>query len=155
AVSYFAVIYALLSWPAPTENRALPREGLASAIAAGVRYVAMSPSLLTILSRAALFGVTVVSIMALMPLIARDMLGGTAVTFGILLGAFGLGGIGGALVSPPLRERFRSEIIVRGSFLVFGAATLVIGLSSWLWLTLIALIFTGAAWVQALSLFNV
>ena len=49
-------------------------------MAAGVRYVAMSPNLLSILTRSAAFGFTVVVMLALMPLIARDMLHGTAVT---------------------------------------------------------------------------
>ena len=38
----------------------------------------------------------------------------------MLLGAFGLGGICGALASPRLRERFRTETIVRGAFLLFA-----------------------------------
>lgn len=155
AISYSAVIWALLVWPARAEKRLLPREGLASAISAGVRYVAMSPNLLSILGRATAFGIAVVSVMALMPLVARDMLGGTAVTFGLLLGAFGLGGIGGALTSPRLRARFKAEIVVRGAFLVYAAAVVILAMSTWLWLSMLVLVFAGAAWVQALSLFNV
>ncbi len=155
ALSYLAVIAALILWRPEREDQGLPREGLASAMAAGVRYVAMSPNLMAILARALAYGFTVVSVLALMPLIARDLLGGTAITFGLCLGAFGLGGIGGALASPRLRERFETEAIVTGAFLTFAAGTAVVAFSRTLPLTLLALVPTGAAWVQALSLFNV
>jgi MFS family permease len=155
AVSYLAVIAALLTWPRRDEERTLPREGLASAMAAGVRYVAMSPNLIATLTRSFAFGLSVISVLALGPLIARDLLGGTAVTYGLLLGAFGLGGIGGALSSARLRARFRTETIVRASFAAFTLGTSVIALSRALPLTLAGLLLTGGAWVQALSLFNV
>jgi MFS family permease len=155
AVSYLAVIAALLTWPPRPDDRTLPREGLAAAMAAGVRYVAMSPNLMATLTRSAAFGVSVISALALGPLIARDLLGGTAVTYGLLLGAFGLGGIGGALLSGKLRRRLRTETIVRGSFLCFAAGVVLTALSRNLPLTLAGMLLMGGAWVQALSLFNV
>ena len=38
-----------------------------------------------------------------MPLIARDLIGGDAVTYGVLLGSFGFGAVLGALTSTVLR----------------------------------------------------
>lgn len=47
--------------------------------------------------RGFLFGLSAIVILALLPLVARDLVQGTALTYGIMLGFFGIGAIGGAL----------------------------------------------------------
>ena len=155
AVSYLAVIYALIRWNNPPEPRELPAERLHSAIWAGLRYVALSPNLMRVMVRASVFGLSAVVLLALLPVVTRDTLQGGATTYGLLLGAFGLGAIGGALASPQLRRRAGIEAIVAGSFLAFGAGTALVALTTTLWLVLPGLLMAGAAWVSALSLFNV
>jgi hypothetical protein len=90
-----------------------------------------------------------------MPLIARDLIGGDAVTYGVLLGAFGSGAVLGALSSTSLRKRYTNEVIVRTSTVGFGIATIVTAVSSWHALTMVAMMLGGASWVLALSTFNV
>src|SRR5690554_370991 len=57
AVSYVALVVVLARWRPKRSPRPLPREALGGAMAAGVRYVAMSPAVRTVLGRAAVFGV--------------------------------------------------------------------------------------------------
>lgn len=155
ALSYFSVIFALFRWhPRPVE-RTLPRESMGAAMWAGLRYVSMSPGILRVIMRAFFFGVSGITILALMPVVARDVLGGGPVIYGVLLGAFGVGAIVGVLFSPSLRAKFPNEYIVRGSFIMFALGTAILGFSTWLVLSVIAITLTGAAWVMALSLFNV
>lgn len=155
AVSYVALIYALYRWKPNYEVRTLPAENLASAIAAGLRYVTLSPNLMRVMSRGFVFGFAAVSIMALLPIITRDILHAEAKTYGVLLGVFGFGAILGGLSSPWLRRLLGIEAIVAASFLAFGVTTLIIAFSETLLVTIPALILGGAAWVLALSLFNV
>ena len=155
AVSYLAVIYALFRWNSPMEDRSLPAERLGSAIAAGLRYVTLSPNLMRVVLRAFLFGTTAVALMALMPLVIRDRLGGGATTFGIALGVFGLGAIGGAVLTPRIRRLARIETIVAGAFLGFSAGTAVVATATILPMTFPGLLVAGACWVLALSHFNV
>jgi MFS family permease len=155
ALSYLAAIYALARWRPAIEARLLPAERLGSAISAGLRYVAMSPNLLRVMSRSCLFGLAAIVILALLPVVTRDILQGEAVTYGILLGAFGLGAIGGALISPWLRQRAGIEAIVSGAFLVFALGAIIVAFSTTIILTVPGLLLTGASWVSALSLFNV
>ncbi|MFA7433877.1 MAG: MFS transporter [Gemmobacter sp.] len=155
AVSYIPLVWVLLRWkPAPRERR-LPREPMGLAVSAGLRYVAMSPNLLRVMVRGFLFGLAAIGVLALMPLIARDLLGGGAELFGILLGCFGFGAIGGALANTLLRERLSNEWIVRGASLAFAVSALGLGLSSNAWLSALLILPAGAAWVLALSLLNV
>ncbi|UHL63683.1 MFS transporter [Paralcaligenes sp. KSB-10] len=155
AVSYIALIVALARWKPQHSPRSLPREAFGSAIAAGLRYIAMSPNLVKVMFRGFVFGLAAVSILALLPLVARDLVKGGALTYGILLGCFGAGAIGGALLNAWVRERWNNETIVRASFLGFALSAALLAFSDKMWLSCIALLPAGACWVLALSLFNV
>lgn len=153
-LSYFAIIYALIRWRPNIPKNPLPREQLGSAIAAGLRYVAMSPNLGKVLFRGFVFGLTATAILSLLPIVARDQLIGGPLTFGGLLGAFGLGAIFGAFANQRARELLSSEDIVRAAFAGFAVAAGVTGISTSIWITALALMVAGACWVLALSLFN-
>ena len=154
AFSYLALIFALVRWRRDEALPTLPRESLGRAISAGLRYVAMSPNILKVMLRSFVFGLSASAILALLPLVARDLVAGGPLTYGILLGAFGLGAIGGALLSARLRERMSSEMIVRLAFAVFAVSSIVTAVSTSSILTSTALLGAGAGWVLALSLFN-
>lgn len=152
--SYLGLIAAVWSWEGPPKSAAQPRERLRSAIVAGVRYVSLSPHLMRIYARGFVFGLSNVVVLALLPLVARDSLQGDSLTFGILLGGFGLGAVGGGLTSARVSEYLGSEQKIRLSFVVFAVSALLFSVSQWLLLTLAAAFLAGWAWVVALALFN-
>ncbi|MBM2291595.1 MFS transporter [Sulfitobacter pseudonitzschiae] len=155
ALSYVAIILALLRWQAPARDTHLPREPMGSAFAAGLRYVAMSPNLLRVILRGFWFGLSAIALLALLPVVVRETLNATAFVYGVMLGCFGMGAVAGALSNASLRTRFRNEIIARGGFVGFGASCLVLAFSTNTILSGAALMLAGAAWVLALSMFNV
>jgi Arabinose efflux permease len=154
ACSYLSLIYALARWKPEVRENPLPRETLGRALSAGLGYVAMSPNILNVLFRSLVFGLTASAILALLPIVARDLVAGGPLTYGIMLGAFGVGAIGGAIGNARLREKLSSESIVRLAFLGFAASAAVIALSTDTRLTAVVLLVPGACWVLALSLFN-
>ena len=133
---------------------ALPREELGPAMGAGLRYVAMSPNIAKVLLRSFLFGLSTIAVMALLPLAARHLVQGGPLTYGVLLGAFGVGALGGAALSGWLRERLSSEAIVRLAFAGFAAGAAVLAASRSPWTAGAGTLVAGACWVLALSLFN-
>ena len=155
AASYFGLILVLVRWRPSIPVSALPRESLGGAMGAGLRYVAMSPNILKVILRAFLFGLTSVAVMALLPLVARHLVEGGPLVYGALLGAFGVGAVGGAFLGARLREHLSSEGVVRVAFAAFAGCAATVGLSPFAWLSGAAMLFGGAAWVLALSLFNV
>jgi MFS family permease len=155
AASYVAIIAALIMWHPNIPKRRLPREPMGSAFAAGLRYVAMSPNLIKVILRGTVFGFSAVAVLALLPLIVQQVLGGSALTYGVLLGAFGMGAVVGAFLNARLRARFRNESITRSAFLVFALGCAILSFSRSEILSGAALLLTGASWVIALSLFNV
>ncbi len=154
AVSYFALIYALLRWKPNYPRNPLPRETLGNAISAGMRYVAMSPNLGKVMLRGFLFGLSAGAILALLPVVTRDILQGGPLVFGIMFGAFGVGGITGAFLNAPIREWLKSEQIVRVGFGGFALSATIIGLSTSSVITFIGLVLAGTCWVVTLSLLN-
>lgn len=154
AFSYVAIIAALWNWHPSYPERRLPREPLGGAFSAGLRYAAMSPNLLKVILRAFLFGLSAVAVLALLPLVVRNVLGGSAIVYGILLGCFGVGAVAGALLNARLRARFRNEVITRGAFVAFAGSNVTLALSSHYLPSAAALLLAGASWVVALSLFN-
>lgn len=155
AVSYAPLLIALLRWRPVTQTQRGPREPLGDALTAGLRYVALSPNLMLVLVRGGLFGFAAVAVLALLPLVAKAHPEGGSLLYGLLLGVYGIGAIGGALLNPRLRARFDNESIVRLAFAGFAMAALILGLSHNVWLQAVALLPAGASWVLALSLFNV
>ena len=154
AFSYIGLLIVLLRWRPPAEPRTLPREALGSAIMAGIRYVSLSPAILSVLARGSAFGLSASALASLLPLIARDRLEGGAAIFGLLLGAFGLGAVVGAYFSITLRRRFSGETLVRFALTLFALAAACSGVSRMLPLSLAAQLLAGAGWILVLSTFN-
>jgi MFS family permease len=155
SISYVGLIIVLFSWKRPVEQRQFPPESIPAAMMAGLRYVALSPSIRSVLIRAVVFGTAASSIWALMPLIARDLIQGGPSIYGLLLGAFGVGAVLSALSSTRLRAAFTTGQIVTIATLFFAAGSIIAAFSIRLPITMIGMVMCGAGWVLALSTFNV
>jgi MFS family permease len=155
ALTYVGLIAMLSSWKRPKTVSHLPPESILMAMSTGLRYSRLSPAIRAVLLRGFVLGVAGSAIWALMPLIARDLLGGGALTYGILFGTFGVGAVVGALMSAHARQKVRNELLVRWATLGFALTAGVAAFSPWLLLTLAAFIIGGASWVLMLSTFNI
>src|SRR6202167_2981738 len=145
ALLYIPLLTVLFLWNRVSEPSRLPRERLNRAIVSGVRYIANSPSIRIVLARTLITGVIGGSVSALMPLVARDLLHGGAQTYGIMLGAFGMGAVIGALNIAEVRKRMSGEAAIRACALSMGGAIAAVALSNEPVLTAAALVVAGAA----------
>jgi MFS family permease len=155
AVLYLPLFTVLFLWRRTMPPSRLPRERLSRAIVSGVRYISNSPSIRIVLTRTLVTGVLGGSVSALMPLVARDLLHGGAQTYGIMLGAFGMGAVIGALNIAEMRKRMTGEAAVRACALSMGGAIAAVALSREPVITAAALVVAGAAWMLAVALFNI
>ena len=156
AASTLALAGALLWWRREVPADDLPRERVGSAIVTGLRYVAEARGLRAVLARGLVFGLAASAALALLPLVARDRLGGGPLVYGLLLGAFGVGALAGAFLVHRLRQRYGAERVVTALTGVFGGALLVLGLvPSLLPPVGVALALAGAAWLGSFSTFNI
>src|SRR5262249_49879432 len=141
---YLPLLIALYVWRRASEPSRLPPERLARAVISGVRYIINSPSIRIVLGRTLAIGVGGGSVAALLPLVARDLLHGGAQTYGIMLGAFGLGAVVGALNIHELRKRMSGESAIRACTISLAFAMAALALSSEPVLTAAALVLAGA-----------
>jgi len=155
AVLYIPLLVVLFLWRRTSQPSRLPRERLNRAIVSGVRYIANSPSIKIVLTRTLVTGLIGGSVSALMPLVARDLLHGGAQTYGIMLGAFGMGAVIGALNITEVRKRMSGEAAIRACALSMGGAIAAVALSREPVLTAAALVVAGAVWMLAVALFNI
>ncbi|WP_342725527.1 MFS transporter [Bradyrhizobium sp. B097] len=155
AVLYLPLLTVLFLWNRVSEPSRLPRERLNRAIVSGVRYITNSPSIRIVLTRTMVTGIIGGSVSALMPLVARDLLHGGAQTYGIMLGAFGMGAVIGALNISEIRSRLSGEAAVRTCALLMGVAIAIVAVSRQPVLTAAALVVAGAVWMLAIALFNI
>ena len=121
---------------------------------AGGRYVRHAPVVQRILLRAALFLLPGSALWALLPLIATRRLGLGSDGYGLLLGALGVGAIGGAFILPQVRARLSANALVAVASLTYAAALAGVALSRSLALTILVLLPAGVAWIAFLSNVN-
>jgi MFS family permease len=155
ALLYLPLLIVLFLWRRQKEPSRLPPERLARAVISGVRYVVHSPSIRIVLGRTLVTGIAGGSVSALMPIIARDLLHGGAQTYGVMLGAFGMGAVLGALNISKLRGRLGDEASIRVCMIVMGVCVAVVAISRLPALSGSALVFAGAGWTASVTLFNV
>src|SRR6478735_7088837 len=154
-IMYLPLLVVLFLWNRVSEPSRLPRERLTRAMVSGVRYITNSPSIRIVLTRTLVTGLIGGSVSALMPLIVRDLLHGGAQMYGIMLGAFGMGAVVGALNITEIRQRMNGEAAVRACALSMAGAIATVALSREPVLTAAALVVAGAVWMLAVALFNI
>ena len=152
-VSFFGVILVVARWKRPIRKRTAPPETLTGATVAAIRYVLHSPAILTVVVRTGIMMFFSSALFALVPTVARGV-NATAIGYGILLGCFGMGAIGGALIMQSARARWSTEVIVSTGVLILGLVIVAIsGLHRLSTLAPVMLV-GGAAWVTFISLIS-
>jgi MFS family permease len=155
AALYVPLIIVLFLWRRQPEPSRLPPEALGRAMISGARYIVNAPAIRIVLNRTIVTGLAGGAVFGLLPLVARDLLHAGAQTYGLLLGAFGMGAIGGALNITRLRAHFSAEVSVRICALSMGVGTALVAVSRWPAMTGFALLFVGAGWTASATIFNV
>jgi MFS family permease len=155
ALLYLPLLIVLFLWRRLKEPPRLPPERLARAVISGVRYIVHSPPIRIVLGRTLATGIAGGSVSALMPIVARDLLHGGAQTYGVMLGAFGIGAVIGALNISKLRGRLGDEVSIRLCMIVMGVCVVLVAISRLPVLSGSALVFAGAGWTASVTLFNV
>lgn len=149
AVLALVAFVLVLRWQAPQRVSALPGERFFGAMRVGLQHVTQSPRLRAVLLRVFLFFLQSSAVLALLPLVARELGGGGggAGTYTLLLSSMGAGAIVAALSMSRLRSRFAGDQLVLGGTLVQAAMALVIAHSPYVALTLPAMVVSGMAWI--------
>ena len=138
----------ILRWKNEVRVSALPGERFVGAMRVGLNYAMQSPRLKVILLRVFLFFLQSTALVALLPLVARQLHGGGAGTFTVMLSCLGGGAIVAALYFPRWRARFNRDQFVRVGTLSHAVLSCLIVLVPEIWLALPAMVLIGMAWIS-------
>lgn len=153
AASFIALIWVLMRWrpetPPPVRRPILP------SIRIGLAFCFGSDPVRRVLMRGFCVGVGASGYQSLMPAVVRDRLHGTEFSFGLMLGAFGVGSILAALVISPVRRRFGTEAVVTFGVLMFVIAQPLLTLFSSVYPALPLSFLAGIGWTACMTTLNV
>jgi MFS family permease len=138
----------VLRWKNEARTSALPGERFVGAMRVGFNFALQSPRLKVVLLRVFLFFLQSTALMALLPLVALGMPGGSAATFTVMLSCFGLGAIVAALLFPRWRQRFNRNQFVAIGTVVHALLSCTAVLWPTLWLALPLMLVMGMAWIS-------
>ena len=138
----------VLRWKNTPRASALPGERFMGAMRVGLNFTLQSPRLKLILLRIFLFFLQSTALVALLPLVARNLHGGGAGTFTVMMSCVGAGAIVAALYFPRWRQRFDRDQFVRLGTLTHAALSLLIVAVGELWVALPAMVLIGMAWIS-------
>lgn len=147
AITFLAVIIALIMLGNVPQSQAVSQRGLRAAwadIRDGVSFIRSQPLILStmILDFIATF---FSSANTLLPYFAQNVLRVGEVAYGWLAAAQSIGAVTVGLVVSQFQNIRRQGILLLGSVVVFGAATILFGLSNWYGVVFVSLILIGAA----------
>jgi MFS family permease len=154
AVSYLAVVAALLAMRLPKKERKQSAGSLGRHIVEGVRYAFGFAPIRSLLLLLALVSFAAMPYSVLMPVFAANVLGGGPHTLGFLSAASGMGALCGALYLAS-----RSSVLGLGRVIILATLLLGIGLigfsqSEMIWLSAILLVMTGAGMMVQMAAAN-
>jgi MFS family permease len=129
ALSYLAVLVGLLLIrlpPRETRSTAVIVQPALEGVREGLRYMRDTPLVRDLIRLIAVYAVLGVPYLALMPVVARDVLGLGPGGYGLLLAGVGIGGLTGALwlASRADLERGRGQLLAKSAF-TFAALLIV------------------------------
>src|SRR5277367_6885149 len=111
----------------------------------GWEYVSSFVPVRNILLLFALVSLMGMPYMVLMPIFAVQVLHGGAHTLGFLMGASGVGAIAGAMFLATRKNVLGLGRLLPLAAAIFGTGLIALGLSRFLWLSLVLMLFVGGA----------
>ena len=126
ALSFVGIIVFLHRWHKPSDQKLLPPEHVIGAIRTGLRYMHHSLHVRALFVRDFALTICGSALISLLPLLARNEAGSNSILFGILVGAFGIGGMIGGLIIVPRIKMVSIEKRVTIATVVFAVSMAVL-----------------------------
>ncbi len=144
AVSFMTI----LRWRSQPRESTLPGERFVGAMRVGWQHVAQSPRMKKVLLRIFLFFLQSTALLALLPLVARDIHGAGPATYTLMLACIGGGAVVAALYFPRWRERFNRDQFVQIGTVGHAAMSLVVVFAPNIWVAMPAIMVLGMSWIS-------
>jgi len=142
-LSYLAVLGALLAMRLPPQSHSGPGEGVLRELKEGLTYAWGMPPIRRTLALLVSVSFLGLSFTTLLPLFAEEILHSGAHGLGFLLGAMGSGALAGATYMASRKSSRGLRRHLATSAAVLGASLIGFSFSSFIWLSLLLMVFVG------------
>src|SRR5256885_6741937 len=153
-LSFVGIIVFLHRWHKPSERKLLPPEQVIGAIRTGLRYMRHSLHVRALFVRDFTITICGSALVSLLPLLARNEAGSNSILFGILVGAFGIGGLISGLVIVPRIKNISIEKRVTSATILYAISMTVISLQHGIIVVFIGIFAVGTALIVITSSLN-
>ena len=154
AASHVVIIAALLMWNYESDARKTSQP-IFNAMLTGLRHVAHNGPMRATLVRSFAFFIFASAYWALLPLVVRNIEGGGAELYGMLLTLIGTGAVAGALTLPKFRSRLDASMTAAAGTIGTGLAMATLALATVPALAYVAALLGGFSWIAVLTTLNV
>jgi MFS family permease len=154
AASYIAIIGALLMMKLSPPTFAAHNGPVLAGIKDGVVYSHKFVPIRIILLTLAFVGLVGMPYAVLLPIFAKDMLGGGPLTYGFLVGAIGTGALGGAVLLAWRRSVRGLGSLIVTALAMFGGGVIAFSFSTVLWFSIIMLVLAGFGMMAQMASIN-
>jgi MFS family permease len=154
ALSFVGIIVFLHKWHKPLERKLLPPEQVIGAIRTGLRYMRHSLHVRALFVRDFALTVCGSALVSLLPLLARNEAGSNSIIFGILVGAFGIGGMISGLLIVPRIKNVSIEKRVTGATILYALAMAVLSFQHEIIIVFVGIFAVGTALIVITSSLN-
>lgn len=154
AISFLAVIIALVFMNIPKRKGLSPALDILPGLKEGFKYVFGFAPIRYILLLVALISLTGMPYLVLMPVFAKDLLGGGPQTLGFLMGASGLGALLGALYLASRESIVGTNKRITGASVLFGVSLIAFSFSRSFPLSIALMFATGLGMIVTLATAN-
>ncbi len=147
--------FTIMRWRRVHQESPLGRERFGSAMRVGVQYVRQSRRLRGVFARIAVFFFHSTALLALLPLVARGLPGGSAGTFTALLASMGAGAILAALLIARIRRLMPTQRLLLVGAALQSASVLAVALAPNVYVAVPAMFCAGVAWITVANTLTV
>ena len=153
-LSFVGIIVFLHRWHKPSERKLLPPEQVIGAIRTGLRYMRHSLHVRALFVRDFALTICGSALVSLLPLLARNVAGSNSILFGILIGAFGIGGMISGLVIVPRIKKVSIEKRVTSATILYAVALTVLSFQHDIIIVSVGIFASGTALIIITSSLN-
>ncbi|MEO8656333.1 MAG: MFS transporter, partial [Ramlibacter sp.] len=139
--------FIIMRWRREHKESPLGRERLGSAMRVGLQFVRQSSRMRAVLVRIALFFFHSTALLALLPLVARALPGGSAGTFTVLLASMGSGAIVAALAIVRIRSLMPLQRLLFTGTALQSVAMIVVAFTPNIYVAVPGMFCAGMAWI--------
>ena len=138
----------ILRWRSTPRSSTLPGERFVGAMRVGLQHVRQSPRMRAVIVRVFLFFLQASALLALLPLVARQLHGGGPALFTLLMACMGAGAITAALLFPRWRQHVGRDQFLFWGTVVHALSTALVALVPEIWVAVPAVFVSGMAWIS-------